>query len=385
MITKQSLTFILVACLISWSLVIGGFYGGLVEVPWSLLVLSLSMLGPSISALICAYAFEGGFKGIKTLAWKPHFSRNIWWFLAWLIPVLMIFGSMALTLGFSSNAHLQSSFKGVEIGPLLLFQALVIGPLINMPILTFTEELGWRGYLYQLWRGPFGFWATSLVTGFIWGLWHAPAVFFYGLNYPQHPVLGIALFTVWCTLFSPIITLVREKTGSLWAAGLFHGTINALGGVSVMLLDNPPFPWNGLLGIGGFCVLIFILLLIKGQVKNTATRLTTLFVAMCSVCAADFTAEVIKSPEVIQEEADTLREAGKTLEALDLYNHALVGYQQIKDYHGILRVLCGRPISWQHLFNHEEDKLYAILARKEAEAILAIAKQQDIQGDCSLV
>lgn len=84
------------------------------------------------------------------------------------------------------------------------------------------------------------------------------------------------------------------------------------------------------------------------------------------------------SAEMLQEQADVLREEGKTLDALNLYNQALVSYQQKHNYNGILGVLCGRLISWQHLFNHEEDKVYAILARKEAESMLAIAQEYDI-------
>lgn len=87
----------------------------------------------------------------------------------------------------------------------------------------------------------------------------------------------------------------------------------------------------------------------------------------------------------LHEQADVLREEGKTLEALNLYNQALVNYQQKHNYHGILGVLCGRLISWQHLFNHEEDKVYAILARKEAESMLAITQEYDIHDKDYLI
>ncbi len=79
----------------------------------------------------------------------------------------------------------------------------------------------------------------------------------------------------------------------------------------------------------------------------------------------------------MQTQADVLR-AGETLEALNLYNQALVSYQKEHNYKGILGVLTGRLISWQHLFNQEEDKVYAILARNEAETILRIAKEYNI-------
>lgn len=84
------------------------------------------------------------------------------------------------------------------------------------------------------------------------------------------------------------------------------------------------------------------------------------------------------SAETLRDQAYVLREEGKTLDALNLYNQALVSYQQQHDYDGILSVLCGRLISWQHLFNREEDKVYAILARKEAESMLAIAEEYGI-------
>lgn len=86
------------------------------------------------------------------------------------------------------------------------------------------------------------------------------------------------------------------------------------------------------------------------------------------------------APEMLQEKADILREEGHTLDALNLYNQALVGYQQKHDYNSVLTVLSGRLISWQHLFNHGEDKVYAILARKEAESMLAIAEEYGIHN-----
>ncbi len=87
-----------------------------------------------------------------------------------------------------------------------------------------------------------------------------------------------------------------------------------------------------------------------------------------------------ESGEAIQKKADTLREEGKTIEALSLYNEALLLYQKGEDYRGVLRVLSGRLISWQHLYNHGENKLFAILARKEAEAMLEVSQHYKIEG-----
>ncbi len=107
------------------------------------------------------------------------------------------------------------------------------------------------------------------------------------------------------------------------------------------------------------------------MIKKYFIRAGLALASLCSPCCAD-------NAESLQHQADVLREEGKTLEALNLYNQALVDYQKRHDYNGVLGVLTGRLISWQHLYNHGEDKVYAILARKEAEAILAIAQEQGI-------
>jgi membrane protease YdiL (CAAX protease family) len=132
--------------------------------------------------------------------------------------------------------------------------AITINALISTVLLTFTEELGWRGYLHGLWRQA-GFWKTSLAIGVVWGVWHAPAIYLFGLNYPDDRALGIGLFVAFCMLLSPMLTLVRDRGRSVWAAGLFHGTFNAVGPLTLGMISNPTFPWNGIVGIGGFVAL----------------------------------------------------------------------------------------------------------------------------------
>lgn len=67
-----------------------------------------------------------------------------------------------------------------------------------------------------------------------------------------------------------------------------------------------------------------------------------------------------------------LREDGKTLEALNLFNIALVKYQSQKDILGVIRSIGGRLICWQHLFNRTKDRIFAILAKAEASAMWEI-------------
>ncbi|MEZ5970542.1 MAG: CPBP family intramembrane glutamic endopeptidase [Hyphomonadaceae bacterium] len=267
---NKSIVFLALAFAISWGIVIGAHFGGLSDNPMlATPILATMMTGPAISALICTFAFEKTGERVRALG--LHFKPNVWWVLAWLIPILIGGASVAATIllsdhhyvdiGSGVRAAAEAQGKDLSLAPafatstwFIVSMALVFGALINMPILTFTEELGWRGYLYGLWR-PSGFWRTSIATGAVWGVWHAPAIFFFGLNYPDDRAIGLGLFVLFCVLLTPIITLVRERSGSVWAAGLFHGTFNALGGLTILSISTPAFPWNGIVGIGGFVAL----------------------------------------------------------------------------------------------------------------------------------
>jgi membrane protease YdiL (CAAX protease family) len=124
----------------------------------------------------------------------------------------------------------------VSSGMLVLIQivqALLLGPLINV-IFTMGEELGWRGFLLPRLL-PLGQWKALLISGLIWGIWHAPAIA-QGHNYPDHPILGILLMTVFCILVGIIIGWMYLKARSPWVAALAHGSINAWAGLPYLFL-----------------------------------------------------------------------------------------------------------------------------------------------------
>jgi membrane protease YdiL (CAAX protease family) len=268
-VTNKSIVFLALTFAISWSVAIGGWALGAANSPLGAFGALFGMMtGPAIAAFVCAMAFE---KGRRVEALGLRFKPNWWWLIAYLIPLALCAASVAITLLLSdrtigdlkANLLLAAQQAGQDVSqipenlplvPIVLFQALVLGALINAFLLTFTEELGWRGYLHSLWR-PSGFWRSSLATGVIWGVWHAPAIYLFGHNYPTERVLGVGMFIVFCLLLSPVMALVRDRAGSVWAAGILHGTINAVAGLSILWLSSADFPWNGLLGIGGYIAL----------------------------------------------------------------------------------------------------------------------------------
>jgi hypothetical protein len=240
--------------------------------------LLIFMCGPGLAALILA-ALSGGMKETLRFRLRP----NAWWLLAWAIPVAMIAGSWWISLHLPGAAYLPLEDQTAKLieqqtgKPLpmsreslfyaLLFQALVVGALINM-FATLNEELGWRGYMLTQMAGT-AFWNRHLTIGFFWGVWHAPVIWA-GYNYPGEPVLGPIVFTLFCMLMSPIIGLISERGKSVLAAGLFHGTTNAVAPVAVMTLgsvgvfDKAIIGWPGLAAMAIVCVLIWLLRLDRG-------------------------------------------------------------------------------------------------------------------------
>jgi membrane protease YdiL (CAAX protease family) len=275
-ITYKSFVFLGLAFAISWSVVAAGWFLGGSESPQAALATMAAMMyGPSIAAVICVIAFE---KDRRREALGLRFGASMWWLWAWVIAIAIAFGSSLVTvlagqaqfvdIGASyiaaaraATPELATSIDQMARTPgltwIILAQAALLGALINTPLLVISEELGWRGYLHDLWR-RFGFWRSTLATGFFWGLWHAPAIYLFGLNYPDNRLLGIPLFIAFCMLFSVSLTLVRDRGKSVIAAAILHGTSNAVGGVAALGLSQNVFPWNGVVGIGGFLVLALV-------------------------------------------------------------------------------------------------------------------------------
>lgn len=263
-----------VTCAFSWSLwallyVLGP---GLHPVARTI-VMAVSMFGPALGALVAQRRAGEQVAGPLAVIVKP----NRWWFVAWLLPLALQPIVIALGLlvpgvewspdlsGFlerlaatippeqleESRAKL-AAFPKPALVTIMVGQALVAGISINA-LAAFGEELGWRGWLFRHF-GALGFWRRSAVVGVLWGLWHAPIIL-QGHNYPQHPVAGVGLMVVFCLLLAPLHDLVRLRGGSVWAAAVLHGSVNASAGFGVLLLRGGDDLTIGMTGLAGLVTL----------------------------------------------------------------------------------------------------------------------------------
>lgn len=132
--------------------------------------------------------------------------------------------------------------------------ALLAGFTIN-GLFAFGEEYGWRGWLADELRPLGAFWA-NVITGVLWGLWHAPLILL-GFNYGDYGRIGTAFMVALCIPFSFLLWRAREVTGSLLAPAVLHGAFNGVAGVFlVLLVDSNPLIAApvGLIGAGAFAV-----------------------------------------------------------------------------------------------------------------------------------
>lgn len=143
--------------------------------------------------------------------------------------------------------------------------AVLLGSIINT-IPALGEEIGWRGWLVPRLR-PLGTVGMVLVSGVIWGLWHAPLILL-GYNYPGVPGwLGLAAMCAMTISFGAVLAWLRLASDSVWPAALAHGAFNASAGLSLVFALPVPLNmlWVAPLGFSGWILpLLLAVLLFRG-------------------------------------------------------------------------------------------------------------------------
>jgi len=251
MLERKSITwFLIITFLISWPL----FFAPLALTDADAItkqaatqgLWAIAMWGPGIAAIITTlFIAKKPFSSLRLNTLGP--KRFYLW--AWLLPIVLtiigglltlLFGMAKLDLNFTMIRTMLESAPGgseIPVGVIVLSQvllALTLAPFINL-LFTMGEELGWRGFLLPHLL-PLGQWKAVLISGIIWGVWHAPAII-QGHNYPGYPILGMFMMTIFCILLGTIISWMYLNTKSPWVAALAHGSVNAIAGLPILFFE----------------------------------------------------------------------------------------------------------------------------------------------------
>ncbi|MDA3643443.1 CPBP family intramembrane metalloprotease [Saccharopolyspora indica] len=163
------------------------------------------------------------------------------------------FSLLAATMGELGAPVGVGSVVAVQLVAMVL-----IAPLINS-VLAFGEEWGWRGWLLPR-LAERGAWPALLISGVIWGVWHAPLTLL-GYNYANLGPWAALVFTGTCVLLGVLLGWLRLRSGSVWPAVLAHGAINASAGLP-MLLGSAAAPPNlvvvGMTGAVGWVLMALL-------------------------------------------------------------------------------------------------------------------------------
>ena len=209
----------------------------------------LAMWAPGLGAFFATRLVEKQ-PIISTLRLNTLGNKR-YYFIAWLLPSLnmlvTIVASILLGAGaFDSNftfmrtsiaqAPTGTNLPPVEVLVLAISAfAMTLAPFINL-LFAAGEEIGWRSFMLPrlLHLGQRN---AILLSGIIWGVWHAPTTLLYGYNFPQHPYLGVLIGFVGFTLLGTILSWLYLKTRSPWAPGLCHGAFNGVAGLCFYYLQ----------------------------------------------------------------------------------------------------------------------------------------------------
>ncbi len=229
----------------------------------------------------------------------PHFRGNLKYYgIAWFgVLALILFGAALYFLIFPGQfdgnmgyvrvlLEAQAKMTGMAVTEDLVRQTVImqavmgilLSPFLNF-INCFGEEWGWRGYLLPLMLERLRIGPTLLLSGVIWGLWHAPLIIMghnYGLGYRGYPVTGILAMCFFCIVIGTLLSFVTIRTGSCIPAVIGHGTINGFSAIGLCFtsLEKPynvflgPAP-TGLVGGFGFLILaVFLFYLLRKEEKQ---------------------------------------------------------------------------------------------------------------------
>lgn len=264
---------IAIAYLLTWGVAIGAMHIGWSHPSLALLIMWI----PGFVALLSAWVLKVPL---------PLFRRPVGhYFTAPLWAIGIGFAAMLLSLPFGifsgplyfdmvmASLHLPLTGGAALFLGLIFFALLsyVVGITLNM-VIALGEELLWRGLLWEQLK-HLGLLPASLIIGFIWGVWHAPAIWVIGLNHPGVPLwIDLAMKVVVSMSLTPILCYFRARGDSIGVVAAFHGTLNGMAMLAFVLFEAPNTLTIGVGGLPGIALYMGLSALLIWRQKSHYRR-----------------------------------------------------------------------------------------------------------------
>lgn len=123
--------------------------------------------------------------------------------------------------------------------------------------LALMEEIGWRGVL-QRELERLGFWRASLAGALLWGIWHAPLLWF-GQYFSGDPALGAVVLVATSVPLGVLLCWIRVRAATIWAPAVAHGMFTAMAGFHELALRGGTPIFTSVAGVAGGIVLCAVL------------------------------------------------------------------------------------------------------------------------------
>ncbi len=236
---------------LAWLVALPLWFGDGLASPWFPVVAVGMMTTPAVAALVVVSFLERPQQRARALGlWPLTPVRRLLGYaaLAISVPIALVLAALPVGAllgvfpadfvnfsGFRATLDQRVGAAGAEelplpVGAMVAIQlaTLPLGAFVNL-VPALGEELGWRGWLLPKLL-PLGTLPALLITGVVWGLWHAPLVLL-GYNYPDAPGwLGLTAMVGMCIPVGAVFGWLRLRSGSVWPAALAHGAFNAAAG-----------------------------------------------------------------------------------------------------------------------------------------------------------
>lgn len=202
-------------------------------------------------AALYLVARQKGWNGIKSLLKRGtdyRFGKGWWLVVLALFPVVI---SVAYVISISTKGVVPHSEAEGQYWflPFIFFAVLFTGGPLQ-------EEFGWRGYALPRLQDMYSPFVSSLILGFVWGVWHLPQflvphektgmfyitpvwsflltvmaasfVYTWVYNHTAGSVLSALVLHAQMNLSFWVFPVLYTETGHLWILGLFAATAVAI-------------------------------------------------------------------------------------------------------------------------------------------------------------